>query len=145
MSSELQVKAVGARVGLWAWIRLQMEMVRLWENEGVKVRNREMESGPGSLAVCSKSQFGHGHSGTADYPHTELQAGHHCCKMTLLINQAAHQPSRGANGVPLVVCFHHVWFSLSSSAAPPPPLLPSSKLADKQPLNLVSASQAASL
>lgn len=81
---------------------------RDYEKTSVKVRNREMESGPGSLAVCSKSQFGHGHGGTADYPHTELQAGHHCYKMTLLISQAARQPSRGANGVLLVVCFHHV-------------------------------------
>lgn len=132
--------------GLRVWIRLQMAVVRLWENEGVKVRNREMESGPGSLAVCSKSQFGHGHSGTADYPHTELQAGHHCSKMTLLISQAAHQPSRGANGIPLLVCFHHAWFSLSSSPPPPPPPLPSffyiPNLRINRPWTLVPASLA---
>lgn len=46
------------------------------KNGGVKVRNREMESRPGSLAVCSKWRFGCGGGGTADYPHTELQAGH---------------------------------------------------------------------
>lgn len=47
------------------------------KNEGVKARNRETESRPGSLAVCSKWRFGYGGGGgTADYPHTELQAGH---------------------------------------------------------------------
>lgn len=106
---QLRVKAGGGRASLdyKIWIWLQVAMVRLRENEGVEARTREMESGPGSLAVCSKSQFGHSHSGTADYSHPELQAGHHCSKMTLLISQAAHQPSRGANGIPLVVCFYH--------------------------------------